>query len=180
MSHPLDIQLVRLGGEPELLKAVDELADLLVDVVTGGASIGFLLPFEHVEAAAWWAAQAPLVADGRQTVWLARGDGGQPLGTVSLLRADKPNSPHRAEIAKLMVRRDARGRGIAGALLAAAETAALAEGRTLLTLDTETGSPAEALYARRGWTSVGVVPGYAAAPTGEPRPTTIFYKSLSA
>lgn len=180
MRHRPDPALVSLSTGAQLLHHVEALADLLVDTVAGGASVGFLSPFEHAEAAAWWAAQAPLVADGRQTVWIASGAGGQPLGTISLVRADKPNSRHRAEIVKLMVRRDARGRGVGGALLATAEAAALAEGRTLLMLDTETGSPAEALYARRGWTSIGVVPGHAAAPSGEPRPTTFFYKSLSA
>ncbi|TDC67165.1 GNAT family N-acetyltransferase [Streptomyces hainanensis] len=172
---------VRLTTGPELLAAVDDLADLLVDAVAGGSSVGFLADLDHAGAAAWWAGRAPLVADGRGTVWLARDPvDGRALGTVSLVREAMPNGRHRAEVVKLMVRREARGRGTATALLAAAEAAAVAEGLTLLMLDTETGSPAERLYARRGWIRYGVVPGHATDPTGVPLPTTFFYKSLSA
>ena len=61
-----------------------------------------------------------------------------------------------------------------------AEAEARAEGKTLLVLDTVTGSDAERLYGRLGWTRVGVVPGYALMPDGRPCDTTIFYKTLSA
>jgi hypothetical protein len=51
-------------------------------------------------------------------------------------------------------------------------------GRSLMTLDTVTGGVAERLYARLGWTRVGVIPDYALMPDGEPTATTIFYKAL--
>ena len=46
-------------------------------------------------------------------------------------------------------------------------------------LDTVTGSTAERLYLRLGWTRVGVIPNYALMPDGAPCDTTVFYKSLS-
>src|SRR4051794_19049123 len=84
-------------GAPHLLAASAELADLLVDTVAGGASIGFLAPLEPAAAVAWWRERAQAVAAGRLTVWVAY-DAGRPAGTVSLALPDKPNSRHRAEI----------------------------------------------------------------------------------
>lgn len=155
----------------------EELAALLVDTVDGGASVGFLAPLEPAEAARWWRERARAVAAGRLTVWVAY-DAGGPAGTVSLALPDKPNSRHRAEVVKLMVHRRARGRGLGRALLATAEAAASAAGITLLHLDTETDSPAEALYRSAGWTRAGTIPDYAASPDGVLRPTTLYYKHV--
>ena len=69
---------------------------------------------------------------------------------MQVILAVPPNQPHRAEIAKLLVHRSARRRGIAQLLMERAETEALAEGKTLLVLDTVTGDPAERLYERHG------------------------------
>ncbi|KAB8183600.1 GNAT family N-acetyltransferase [Nonomuraea phyllanthi] len=157
--------------------AVDGLAALLVDAVDSGASVGFLAPFDHRQAAAWWRAQAPAVAEGRLLVWTCRHDGAV-AGTVSLALAGKPNARHRAEIVKLMVHRDARGRGLARALLATAERAALDAGAELLLLDTETGSTAEHVYLTGGWTRYGIVPDYAGSPDGTLRDCSFFFKRL--
>ncbi|MFB9697439.1 GNAT family N-acetyltransferase, partial [Amorphoplanes digitatis] len=89
--------------------AVPELADLLVDSVAGGASVGFLAGFDHAAAVAWWRSRAAAVADGTLLVWLAAGPAG-PCGTISLAYAEKPNARHRAEVLKLAVHRGARGR----------------------------------------------------------------------
>ena len=89
-----------------------------------------------------------------------------------------PNQPHRGEIAKLLVHRSARGRGIAQRLMERAETEARAAGKTLLVLDAVTGGDAARLYARLGWTEVGVIPDYALYPDGRPCDTTIFFKRL--
>ena len=156
--------------------AIEELAGLLAETVESGASVGFLAPLARAEAVAWWRGRSAAVAAGRLLVWVAYGEPGRVLGTVSLALADKPNSAHRAELVKLMVRRDARGRGLGRSLLTRAEEAAAARGITLLHLDTETGSPAEHLYRSSGWTPVGAIPDYAADPAGVLRPTTIYYK----
>ncbi|MGW8065330.1 GNAT family N-acetyltransferase [Streptomyces ziwulingensis] len=155
------------------------LADLLTDTVEGGASVGFLAPLGRAEALAWWRERAAAVAAGRLAVWVAH-EGGRVAGTVSLALPDKPNSRHRAELVKLMVAREARGRGLGRRLLTAAEEAAAAAGLTLLHLDTETGGPAEHLYRSAGWTRAGTIPGYAADPGGELRPTTLYFKQVGA
>ncbi|MGC9473869.1 GNAT family N-acetyltransferase [Streptomyces sp. WG4] len=163
--------------EQGLTALLERLAGLLTDTVEGGASVGFLAPLGHEEAVAWWRGRAADVAAGRLAVWVAR-DGERVTGTVSLALPDKPNSRHRAELVKLMVAREARGRGLGRGLLATAEEAAAAAGITLLHLDTETGSPAEHLYRSAGWTRAGTIPDYAADPGGELRPTTLYFKRV--
>ncbi|WP_405867038.1 MULTISPECIES: GNAT family N-acetyltransferase [unclassified Streptomyces] len=163
----------------ELHARVDELADLLVDTVDDGASVGFLAPLDRAEALAWWKERAAGVAAGRLAVWAAQ-DGERVVGTVSLAFPDKPNSRHRAELVKLMVHRDTRGQGLGRRLLTTAEEAAAAADITLLHLDTETDSLAEHLYQAAGWTRIGAIPDYAAAPDGELRPTSIYFKKLRA
>ena len=103
---------------------------------------------------------------------------GELVGTVQVVVALPPNQPHRAEIAKLLVHRSARRRGIAQRLMEQAEAEARAEGKTLLVLDTVTGDNAERLYERLGWRRVGVIPGYALFPDGRPCDTTVFWKSV--
>lgn len=169
---------VRLDAD-RLLDRAEELADLLVDTVHGGASVGFLAPLDRAEAVAWWKERATGVAAGQLAVWAAH-DGDRVVATVSLAFPDKPNSRHRAELVKLMVHRDARGEGLGRRLLGTAERAAAAAGVTLLHLDTETDSPAEHLYRAAGWTRAGTIPDYAADPHGVLRPTTLYYKRIAA
>ncbi|MEU5095229.1 GNAT family N-acetyltransferase [Streptomyces sp. NPDC020996] len=171
--------IVRRLDRAALAARVEELADLLVDTVHGGASIGFLAPLDRAAALDWWTERAAEAAGGRLAVWAAC-EGDRTLGTVSLVFPDKPNSRHRAELVKLMVHRDARGRGLGRRLLTTAEEAAAAAGITLLHLDTETDSLAEHLYRSAGWTRVGAIPDYAAAPDGALRPTSVYYKRLGA
>ncbi|MER5349931.1 GNAT family N-acetyltransferase [Kitasatospora sp. NPDC002551] len=168
------------------------LGGLLADTVGAGASVGFLSPLDRAAAAGWWRALAPDVAAGRLLLWVAEADGtdatpsgsgsasgngnGRIAGTVQLRPAATANGLHRGEVAKLMVHRAHRGRGLAGRLLAALESAAAGRGLRTLVLDTETDSPAERMYAAAGWTRVGTVPDFATDPAGVPRATTIFYK----
>ncbi|MFC8716218.1 GNAT family N-acetyltransferase [Kitasatospora sp. NPDC057198] len=164
---------------PETLDArLDALAGLLLDAVAGGASVGFLAGTDHREAAAWWASLGPSVAAGTRLLWIAEDAAGRALGTVSLVREEKPNGRHRAEVAKLLVHRDARGAGLGRRLLRHAEDAARARGVTLLLLDTQAGSAAEHLYRSAGWTPFGTVPGHAATPDGVLADTTYYYKRL--
>lgn len=165
--------------EAQLRDRVGELADLLVDTVEGGASVGFLSPLDRTAALVWWQERVAAVAAGQLAVWAAR-EGERTVGTVGLAFPDKPNSRHRAELVKLMVHRDARGRGLGRRLLATAEEAAIEAGVTLLHLDTETDSLAEGLYGSAGWIRAGVIPDFAASPAGVLRPTTLYYKDLGA
>ncbi|GGP06149.1 GNAT family N-acetyltransferase [Nonomuraea glycinis] len=157
---------------------VKGLAEVLTDAVDDGASVGFLTPFDREAAAVWWRERAPAVADGSLIVWVCR-DAGGIVATVSLALPGKPNSRHRAEVSKLLVHRDARGRGLARALLATVEAAAVEAGVSLLVLDTRTGSAAERLYLTGGWTLFGVVPGYAADPDGSLQDCSFFYKPIA-
>ncbi|MFI1677806.1 GNAT family N-acetyltransferase [Streptomyces sp. NPDC020607] len=164
------------------LRAVaGQLGDLLADTVRGGNSLGFLAGLDRAAASGWWRGLGPDVEAGRLAVWVARdGERGDSrvTGTVSVAFTDKPNGRHRAELAKLMVHPDARGQGLARALLTTAEHAATQAGVTLLVLDTETGSPAETVYRGAGWTEAGTIPDYAADPSGALHATTLFYKRL--
>lgn len=166
----------RLSGD-DFAGCVPALAQLLVDAVDGGASVGFLAGLDHAAAAAWWRERAADVAAGRLAVWVARDPHGI-VGTVSLAYPGKPNARHRAELVKLAVHRGHRGRGLGRRLLAAAERAAAGDGVSLLLLDTETASAAEALYRATGWQRYGIVPRYAAEPAGELRDCSFYYKTL--
>ncbi|OKJ16864.1 GNAT family N-acetyltransferase [Kitasatospora sp. CB01950] len=156
----------------------EALADLLLDAVADGASVGFLADTGRDEAAAWWRTLHPSVADGSRLLWAASDADGRVLGTVALVREVRANGRHRAEVSKLLVHRDARGAGLGRRLLTTVEQAARDTGATLLLLDTQTGSAAEHLYRSAGWTSFGTVPGHAATPDGVLADTTYYYKQL--
>ncbi|MFF0473181.1 GNAT family N-acetyltransferase [Streptomyces sp. NPDC004284] len=177
LEKPLDV-VERLSPEAVRAHAAAGLAGLLVDAVDGGASVGFLAPLETAEAAAWWLRVAEEAAEGVRDVWAARGADGRLTGVVTLVRTGAANGRHRGEIARLLVHRSARGRGLGSRLLATVEAHAAATGLRLLVLDTQTGSPAERLYRGAGWTSAGTIPDYAADPGGTLRATTLYYKRL--
>ncbi len=160
----------------EIDQHLDALATVLADVVAGGASIGYMAPFSHADAREAFESFATDVAHGRRLL-LAGFLGGVLVGTVQVTLAAPPNQPHRGEITKLLVHRSGRRRGVARQLMERAEAEALAEGKTLLVLDTADDT-AERLYSRLGWTLVGVIPGFALFPDGRPCATTVFYKTL--
>ena len=157
--------------------AIPQLAALLVDAVDSGAAVNFLAGVTHDEAAAWWIERIDQVRDGVISPFVAL-DGEAIVGSTLLIRSRNPNSPHRAEIGKVLVLQSARRRGIGAALMAAAEERARADGRWMLILDTVTGSAAEAMYRALGWNELGVMPNHALATDGTPAPTTFFWKDL--
>jgi GNAT superfamily N-acetyltransferase len=170
------VEIRRLdAGEARL--HIDGLARVLADCVAGGASVSFMAPFSQQDARDVFGGVVADVEQGRRVLLAAFADG-ELVGTVQVLLALPPNQPHRAEIMKLLVHRSARRRGVAERLMQRAEAEARAEGRTLLVLDAVTGGDAERLYARIGWTKVGVIPGYALFPDGRPCDTTYFFKSI--
>jgi GNAT superfamily N-acetyltransferase len=154
------------------------LAAMMVEAVAGGASIGFMAGFSQAESLAWWQGRLAAAAQGEVLIVIALDDGGV-AGTVSLVHAAMPNQQHRADIAKMMVAKRTRGRGIGAALLTAVEALAVAQGRTTLVLDTISGSAAARLYERAGWEKVGDIPAYALMPDGEMAPTTLYTKRLA-
>ena len=155
---------------------VAALAALMIDVVEGGASIGFMLPIDAARAQAFWRRIAGGVDGGERVLFVAV-DGDGIVGTVQLVLEQPENQPHRADVAKMMVANRARRQGIGAALMRAAEEEASARARTLLVLDTAS-ADAERLYARLGWQRCGTIPGYAQLPQGGPCDTTYFYRVL--
>ncbi|MBU0725274.1 MAG: GNAT family N-acetyltransferase [Alphaproteobacteria bacterium] len=157
--------------------ALAALRDLLIGTVANGGSVSFMHPLAPDQAEAFW--NNAFAAAGRgERVILGAFDGDHLLGTVTLLLDCPPNQPHRAEIAKLMTRVDQRGRGIATALMAAAEALAVARNRTLLVLDTATEDGAAPFYSRLGYTRAGEIPDYAFKPLGGLTGTILFWKRL--
>jgi GNAT superfamily N-acetyltransferase len=158
---------------------VEGLADVLLDCVEGGASVGFMHPLPRAKAVAFWQNVLASAERGDRIVLVAQErDAKTIVGTVQVVLAMPDNQPHRADIAKMQVHRRARRRGLGEALMRAAEDAARAAGKTLLVLDTVTGSDAERLYLRLGWQRCGVIPGYALWPRGGLCSTTVLYREL--
>jgi GNAT superfamily N-acetyltransferase len=153
-----------------------ELAALLVDAVSSGASVSFMDPLTFDEAVEWWR-KTLATASPRAVVLAARDEHGL-VGTVQLQPSWAPNQPHRADVAKLIVHRRARRRGIARALMGELERHAREQRFTLLVLDTCKDSPAERLYTSLGWIRVGIVPRFALNPDGSWCDTVFFYKEV--
>jgi len=157
---------------------VDELANLLIDAVDGGASVSFMHPLTRERAVTFWRQVAEQVSASSRALLVAEDDHGI-CGTVQLLLAQPENQPHRADVAKMLVHRRTRRRGLGAALMRAAERTAHEEGKTLLVLDTVTGSDAARLYERLGWMRAGDIPAYALLPQGGLCSTTVFYRMLN-
>jgi GNAT superfamily N-acetyltransferase len=172
-----DIRVRRLEAA-DAAACVEPLADVLIDCVEGGASVSFMSPLPREKALAFWQGVAAGVARGERALLVAEDAAGALIGTVQLITAQPDNQPHRADVAKMLVPRSARRRGVAQRLLAALDDIARAEGKTVLVLDTVTGGDAERLYARSGWQRVGSVPNYALMPDGALCATTFFHKQL--
>jgi GNAT superfamily N-acetyltransferase len=171
-----DFEVLRLDG-PEVRRRIKEFGGMLVDCVEGGASVSFMPPFGQADAAAFWLSVADDCDRGKRIVIAALMDS-IAVGTVQILPVQIPNQPHRAEVAKLLVHRRARRRGIAKALMIRAETEAKALKRSLLTFDTTTGDAAEQLYLSLGYVRAGIIPNYAYKPDGMLIDTSVFYKLI--
>lgn len=156
---------------------IDQLAELLHTVVHGGASVSFITPFSIGDASQWWRSKVlPQHASGLRHVLVARVDG-RIVGSVQLILDMPPNQQHRADVAKLLVHPEVRRQGIARSLMNAIEQLAVQHNRTLLVLDTVTGSAADPLYRSLGYQLAGIIPDYARqALTPTLESTSIFYK----
>jgi GNAT superfamily N-acetyltransferase len=169
---------VRRLDASEAREGVAALADVLQDCVEGGASVGFMLPLARARALAFWSGVADGVASGERVLLVAEDEAGAIVGTVQLIIAQPENQPHRADVAKMLVLRRARRRGVAQCLMAAVDEVARSLGKSVLVLDTVSGGDAERLYERAAWQRVGSVPNFALMPDGAPCATTYFHKQL--
>lgn len=169
---------IRRVGAADVDRCVEPLADVMIDCVAGGASIGFMWPLPRARALAFWRDVAEGVKRGARALLVAEAGAERIVGTAQLILALPDNQPHRADVAKVLVHRSARRHGVAARLMSAVDATARAEHRTLLVLDAVTGGDAERLYARTGWQRVGEIPRYALMPDGAPCATTYFYKEV--
>jgi GNAT superfamily N-acetyltransferase len=173
MTGAIQVRCLRTFGNRE----IEGLSDVLIDCVEGGASVSFMSPMTQDKAESFWRTASESVARGERIVLVAEDFDGTIVGTVQVIWAAPENQPHRGDLAKMLVHRGARRRGIGAALLTAAERCALDAGRTVLVLDTAS-DDAERLYSRQGWQRCGEIPDYALMPDGTPCATTIFFKRL--
>jgi GNAT superfamily N-acetyltransferase len=156
---------------------VPALSEVLLDCVQGGASVSFMASLSKADAECFFESVLQSLQKGER-ILLAAFIGAELVGTVQVFLATPPNQPHRADIAKLLVARSARGQGVASRLMLGAEETSRRAGKSLLVLDTVTGGQAERLYTRLGWTRAGVIPNYALFPDGRFCDTTIFWKQI--
>jgi GNAT superfamily N-acetyltransferase len=169
---------VRVLTAAEVRAQAGQLGAILADCVAGGASVSFMAPFTDDDARAFYERVADAADKGTVSVLVAEIDG-VAMGTVQVAYDMPPNQPHRGDVRKLLVHRKARRRGLARALMIAAEKEAVAQGRPLLVLDTASDG-AERLYTDLGWQRVGVIPDYALLPDGGYCDTIYFYKRVGA
>jgi acetyltransferase len=160
----------------DLRKRKEEFANLLMDAVESGASVGFLAPLKRQEALTYWRDVEHALPQRR--ILLGAFDGTQLVGSVQLDLAQQANARHRAEVMKLIVLENARRRGIGRALMMRIEEIAREAGRTLLVLDTRKGDAAEPLYRSLGYCELGVIPRYAMSSAGVLRDTIFFYREI--
>lgn len=174
----MDIAIERLKL-PVSEADLHSLALLLVDAVESGAAVSFLSPLDHGQAEKWWRRSLSMPASG--VIFLVARDAVGIVGAVQLHPAWAPNQPHRADVAKLLVHRRARRRGVGSQMMQALEIEAHAAGFRLLTLDSKRGDAGENLYRRLGWTTVGTIPRYALDPDSVTlHDTVVFFKELPA
>lgn len=169
-----EIEIKALSASPRIR---DMLSEILMETVAQGGSVSFMHPLKPDAAGAFWD-HALAAADRGDRVVLGAWDGEVLIGTVTLLLDCPPNQPHRAEIAKLMTRPSHRGRGVAAALMHAAEDSAVERARTLLVLDTATDGGASGLYEKLGFVLAGIIPDYALKPHGGLTGTMIYWKRI--
>jgi len=174
MSHEHTARRLQTVNDTQL----QQLAELLIDCVEGDASVGFMHPLSLDQALAFWRRIADGAARGERVLLVVE-DAEGIVGTVQVVLAQPDNQPHRGDVSKMLVHRRARRHGLGAVLMRAAEEAALAEGKTLLVLDTAS-DDARRLYTRLGWQHCGDVPGFALWPRGGLCATSYFYRQLAA
>jgi ribosomal protein S18 acetylase RimI-like enzyme len=169
---------IRSIGPGELKTVSSLLANLLVEVVHGGASLGFLAPLGQDQARSYWLSLRREMIAGHRLLLVAE-DGDRIVGAGQLSLPSWPNARHRAEMQKLLVSAAVRGRGIGRAIVGALHDAARRRGRSLILLGARRGAPAEAFYRRLGYREVGVIPGFAVGTSGERYDNVSFYIELA-
>jgi GNAT superfamily N-acetyltransferase len=176
MSSSQPVRILRLNAEAAKVR-IDELAAILLDCVSGGASVSFMDTMDRREAKAFWRKVIKGVEAGGR-ILIGAEQAGRLVGTVQAVASGIPNQPHRSDLSKMLVHREARGQGVGALLLKAAEDASRDAGMWLMVLDTVVESSGDRLYARGGWKPVGIVPNFALWPDGRLCATRYYFKDL--
>lgn len=176
-AKPLGPLAVEALDAAAAASAERRLAHILVACVDAGAAVSYLPPLSLETARAHWRGVSSRVATGGCLLLAAWSDG-EIVGTVQLGLDTPATQPHRAELQKLLVRPDARRKGIGRALVQRAEQAAARVGRRLLTLNARAGDPAEALYRSLGWTEAGRIPEYDLDADGRMHDALLFWRRV--
>lgn len=168
------IKLSPISDTPPIRAA---LCDMLIEAVAHGALVSFMHPLAYDEADAFWRESLAEAAKDRRVV-LGAFDGDALVGTFTLVLNCPPNQPHRADLAKLIIRRTHRNRGIGKALMQEAERIAIERGKTLLVLDTAVDGGASPMYEGIGYQLAGIIPDYALKPHGGLTGAKIYWKRI--
>lgn len=172
---PVPMSAVTVRELAQLQSAeINDLCEVLIACVNDGASLGFHAPLSQAIARAWW----ERVPRPGVTLLVAEASG-RIGGTVQLHAAESANGAHRVEVAKLLVHPAWRRRGVASALMLAAEETARSQGKRLIVLDTREGDPSNLLYASVGYVQGGRIPDWARDAAGEFTATIFWYKQLT-
>lgn len=156
-----------------------ELADLLLDVVQDGATVGYPRSITRQQAEISFHRLRGELEQGERLLWIARDEQGI-TGCVNLLLSKEADALNRATIKMHMVRRRARRSGVGKNLINELEKGAYARQRGLLHLEAQAGSRAEGFYRAQGYRCLGEIPDYLNSADGSSHSAVIYYKRLFA
>jgi GNAT superfamily N-acetyltransferase len=139
--------------------------------------MGFHAPLSHDEARAYWLSLRRELHTGARLILVAHHEG-CIVGSGQLALPQWPNARHRAELQKLFVSAEMRGRGVGKLLVASLHDAARDRDRSLILLGARRGGNAERFYRLLGYQEIGVIPGYAVGTAGERYDNVSFYQEL--
>ncbi|KAF7299259.1 N-acetyltransferase domain-containing protein [Mycena indigotica] len=170
---------------PEHLSLIPAIVDIHIACIQTSNTIAtFSPPLDRQRMVKWWAGMVEDTRTGSRIIFLAfvTTPGSQSpslAGYVILYRPRWETGPFRGVVEKLLVSPSFRRLDIATRLMAKLEADAKVLGQTLLTLDTETGSPAELIYPKLGYNLLGVIPDYGISPLDKSlKAGTFFWKQL--
>ncbi|KAI4244439.1 MAG: hypothetical protein L6R42_010450, partial [Xanthoria sp. 1 TBL-2021] len=129
-------------------------ASLHIACVTHDYTIAtFVPPLSDLKIHTWWQDRANEVKSGsRDILFVMAPDKSRDVtGVVMLRKPEAETGPFRGMVEKLLVSPDWRRKGVGRALTKGLEDVARERGKTLLMLDTETGSLAENFYTGLGY-----------------------------
>jgi acetyltransferase len=156
-----------------------ELAELLLDTLHSGASVGYQRTISLQEAESAFSHFRNELDKGERLIWIARDEQGL-AGSISLQLPAQPEALNRANIKLLLVHRRARRSGVGKKLLAELEKTACMRQRGLLSLEVPAGSAAETFYRSQGYRCLGEIPDYLYSAGGYYQPAAIYFKRLFA